>query len=67
MKVSGDSDYIAFTIAGSNDKLNKLCERLLGQDSNIKTITPRIVLDKPKWFAGYPLTNLSWRNDEDID
>ena len=38
-----------------------LCEQLLDENPNILKISSNIILDKTKWFAGYPLENLMWR------
>lgn len=61
MRMSGGSDYMAFVVCSSVSELNKLTEQLLEQELNIQRIDTRIVMDAPKWMAGYPLDSLSWK------
>lgn len=65
MRMSGGSDYMAFTVCSSVSELNELCERLLEQDLNIQRIDTRIVMDTPKWMSGYPLNDLIWKDQSD--
>ena len=52
---------MAFVVCSSVSELNKLTEQLLEQELNIQRIDTRIVMDAPKWMAGYPLDSLSWK------
>lgn len=61
LKVDGEFDYIAFATCSTVADFNKLCEQLLDENPNILKIKSNMILDKIKWFAGYPLENLIWR------
>lgn len=65
MRMSGGSDYMAFTVCSDVSGLNQLCEDLLGQDLGIQRIDTRIVVDTPKWMGGYPLDELRWKDNEE--
>ena len=61
MKISGDIDYVSFCCFTDHNKLNEICDLLSGNEKLcIQRITPRIILDRPKYFLGYPLANLKW-------
>lgn len=61
LRISGSTDYIAFVVCSTIASLNTLCDELLTRDLSIARIQSKIVLDKPKWFAGYPLDRLEWK------
>lgn len=61
LKVDGEYDYIALATCSTVGDFNALCEQLIEEDPNIQKINSHIILDKTKWFAGYPLDNLIWR------
>jgi len=61
LKVDGEYDYIAFATCSTVADFNQLCEELLEENPNILKIKSNMILDKIKWFAGYPLENLIWR------
>jgi Lrp/AsnC family leucine-responsive transcriptional regulator len=61
LKVDGEFDYIALATCSTVTDFNTLCEQLLDENPNILKINSSIILDKTKWFAGYPLENLIWR------
>ncbi|MGH8483817.1 MAG: Lrp/AsnC family transcriptional regulator [Pseudomonas sp.] len=61
LKVDGEYDYIALATCSTVGDFNALCEQLIEEDSNIQKINSHFILDKTKWFAGYPLENLIWR------
>ena len=63
LRVSGRFDYIAFVVCSNVAAFNNLCDDLLTRDLKISRISSNVVLDKPKWFAGYPLVRLEWRAD----
>lgn len=61
LRVSGRFDYISFVVCNSIADFNKLCDDLLSRDLAISSIRSNVVLDKPKWFGGYPLEHLDWK------
>lgn len=64
MKLSGDTDYISFCCFPDLNKLNEICDILSADERlSIKRITVKTVLDRPKFFLGYPLSNLKWLNE----
>ena len=62
LRVSGRFDYIAFVVCSTIADFNALCDDLLTRKLSIARIASNVVLDKPKWFAGYPLDRLEWRD-----
>ena len=61
VRVTGDTDYISFTCCSSVADLSRLCDQLsAASKAGIKRISTRIVLERPKWFFGYPLEKLAW-------
>lgn len=62
LRVSGDVDYISLACCASMEALNELCDTLSLSDKNIKHVTTRVILDRPKWITGYPFEKLAWKN-----
>lgn len=62
LKVDGGYDYIALATCSTVTDFNQLCETLVEEDKNILRIASHFILDKTKWFAGYPLDRLMWRD-----
>jgi Lrp/AsnC family leucine-responsive transcriptional regulator len=62
LRVSGRFDYIAFVVCSTIAAFNTLCDDLLTRNIGIDRISSNVVLDKPKWFGGYPLDHLDWKN-----
>ena len=59
MQLSGDIDYISFCCFADIQALNAMCDRLTGSSQYaIKKLTTRIVLERAKFFLGYPLEKL---------
>jgi Lrp/AsnC family leucine-responsive transcriptional regulator len=65
LRVSGRFDYISFVVCNSIADFNKLCDDLLSRDLAISSIRSNVVLDKPKWFGGYPLEHREWKDGGD--
>lgn len=64
LRVTGESDYIAFTCCSNTQSLNSLLDQISSQDElGIKNIKTRIILERSKWYLGYPLTKLKWLDD----
>jgi Lrp/AsnC family leucine-responsive transcriptional regulator len=61
LRVSGRFDYISFVVCSSISAFNEMCDALLSSDIGVASVRSSIVLDKPKWFAGYPLSMLRWK------
>ncbi len=61
MQLSGYVDYISLSCFPDIKALNAACTELSDNpDLSIKHIKTRIVLDRAKWFLGYPLAHLKW-------
>lgn len=61
MQLSGDVDFISLSCFPNLKALNDTCNQLSENDSlSIKRIKTRIVLERTKWFLGYPLEKLKW-------
>ena len=61
LRVNGGLDYVVFMVCSSIEDFNTLCDELLQSSLGIAKITSHFVLDEPKWFGGYPLNELEWR------
>jgi len=61
LRVTGDTDYIAFTCCANTQALNTLIDEVSADErSGIKTVKTRIILERTKWYLGYPLEKLKW-------
>jgi Lrp/AsnC family leucine-responsive transcriptional regulator len=61
LRLSGDTDYISFTCCTNIAELNRICDELSAQkELNIRKIVTRLVLDRPKFYLGYPISKLKW-------
>ena len=61
LRLSGDVDYISFTCCTNVAELNRLCDELSGNEAlGIERIITRVVLDRPKFYLGYPIAKLKW-------
>lgn len=61
LRVASDMDYISFTCFPDVKALNDCCNDL-GKNPNlgIKDIKTRVILERAKWYLGYPLEKLKW-------
>lgn len=61
LRVASDMDYVSFTCFPDINALNQCCNDL-GENSNlgIKDIKTRVILERAKWYLGYPLEKLKW-------
>jgi len=65
MQLSGDVDFISLSCFPNLKALNYICNELSENSSlSIKRIKTRIVLERTKWFLGYPLEKLKWIESE---
>jgi len=61
LRITGDFDYICFTCCSNTQALNTLIDDISGQDKlGIKIVKTRIILERTKWYLGYPLEKLKW-------
>ena len=61
LRLSGETDYISFTCCTSIAELNRICDELSADESlNIKKICTRLVMERPKFYLGYPISKLKW-------
>lgn len=61
LRITGDTDYIAFTCCSNTQDLTALVDFISSKDAlGIKTVTTRIILERSKWYLGYPLDKLKW-------
>ena len=61
LRITGDFDYISFTCASNTQTLNTLIDELSGKkELGVKTVKVRIILERAKWYLGYPLERLKW-------
>lgn len=64
LRVTGDVDYVCFTCCSSSLELNKLIDQVSGNsDLGIRLVKTRIILERAKWYLGYPLEKLRWLDD----
>jgi len=61
LRITGDVDYICFTCCSNTQALNILIDEISGrEDLGIKIVKTRIILERAKWYLGYPLDRLKW-------
>ena len=64
LRITGDVDYICFTCCASTQALNALVDDISGREAlGIKIVKTRIILERAKWYLGYPLAQLKWIED----
>lgn len=62
LRVSGDTDYICFTCFPNIQELNRIIDELSAEpELHIKQVKTRIILERSKWYLGYPLEKLKWK------
>ena len=61
LRVSGDIDYISFTCAQNIQELNRICDKIsINPDLKVSRVVTRVILERSKWYLGYPLAKLKW-------
>jgi Lrp/AsnC family leucine-responsive transcriptional regulator len=61
LRVTGDVDYISFTCCSNTQMLNTIVDEISGNEAlGVKIVKTRIILERAKWYLGYPLANLKW-------
>ena len=61
LRLTGETDYMSFTCCTNIPELNRLCDELSADSSlNIQKIVTRIVLERSKFYLGYPIAKLKW-------
>ncbi|MBE1300859.1 MAG: winged helix-turn-helix transcriptional regulator [Alteromonadaceae bacterium] len=61
LRVDGAFDYISFTCFPDIKALNATCDALADDPKvGIEKIKVRMILDRAKWYLGYPLEKLKW-------
>jgi len=64
LRVTGDVDYVSFTCCSNTQKLNSLVDEISGTERlGVKITKTRIILERSKWYLGYPLANLKWLDE----
>lgn len=62
LRLGDDADYISFTCARDLATLNALCDELSGDaGAGVERVRVRVILDRAKFYLGYPLAQLKWR------
>ncbi|MEP0201609.1 MAG: Lrp/AsnC family transcriptional regulator [Halioglobus sp.] len=61
LRLSGETDYISFTCCTNIAELNRICDELSSKkELNIQKIVTRLVLERSKFYLGYPIAKLKW-------
>jgi len=61
LRVTGDTDYISFTCCSNTQALNVLCDKIGGDPKlGVQKIKTRIIVERSKWYLGFPLEKLKW-------
>jgi Lrp/AsnC family leucine-responsive transcriptional regulator len=61
LRLSGETDYISFTCCSNIAELNRICDELSSnQELGISKVVTRIVVERPKFYLGYPIEKLKW-------
>ncbi len=67
MKMAGEFDYIAYAVCPDISAVNDLCGRLLDGNHFVQNIRLSFIVKRTKWFAGYPLDTLRWKEVEESE
>lgn len=61
LRLSGDVDFISFTCCAGIKQLNEVCDQIASDPTiGIARINQRIIVDRTKWYYGYPIPKLKW-------
>ena len=61
LRLSGDVDYVSFTCARNIKELNRVCDKITSNtDLGVSRIVTRVILERAKWYLGYPIAKLKW-------
>ena len=61
LRVSGEVDYVSFTCARDIQALNRICDEVSAKpELRIERIVTRPILERSKWYLGYPIERLKW-------
>lgn len=61
LRLNDGTDYISFTCFPSVQALNKLCDQISEDETlGVKSIRTRVIVERTKWYLGYPLEKLKW-------
>ena len=61
LRIDGEFDFISFSCFPDIKALNNACDRLSQNNKlAIENVRIRMILERAKWFLGYPLEKLRW-------
>ncbi len=61
LRIDGEYDFISFACFPDIKALNRVCDELSGRDKlGIEKVKTRMILERAKWYLGYPLEKLKW-------
>lgn len=61
LRVGGDTDFISFSCFPDIQSLNKHCDALSeNPELGIRHVKIRMIMERTKWYLGYPLEKLKW-------
>lgn len=64
LRLNDGTDYISFTCAPNMQAVNALCDQISGdEDLGVKSIKIRTIVERTKWYLGYPLEKLKWLDE----
>lgn len=68
MRVTGATDYVALCCFPDLDAATRLCDELgARKELGIARVTTRVILERAKWYLGYPIASLGWQEDPQSD
>lgn len=61
LRVEGEFHYMIFSCFPNIQKLNQVCDGIAGNSKlEVKEIKIKTILERTKWYLGYPLEKLKW-------
>ncbi len=61
LRVEGEFHYMMFSCFPNMQALNKVCDDVAGNPKlGIREVRIRTILERAKWYLGYPLEKLNW-------
>lgn len=61
LRIGDEMDYVCFACFPNVQALNQCCDELAADpDVGIQKVKTRLILERAKWYLGYPLEKLKW-------
>lgn len=62
MRTNGNPDYIAFVVCTDVAEVNALMRSMMEPERCTARVNVQFIIDRTKWFSGYPLKTVLWKD-----